>query len=250
MDPYKGDIGPLLKQLEEMAAGGEPDAQVRLQLAYLLGNWPVRGGAGKELGELVLKHRDDPHLTAAALSSLHELSALGMASTLLHDPAPPAAIVRQILAMLASDNNPRELSILVEQIATPKDGRYAAWQMEALAGAFDGLAAAGREPEKFIFEDVWAKAWLDDHAGAADGGRREVGRGRACRGTCRPGRERRRRRGRHLARRTPRPAEQRGAAIRRTGRARRGCRARGGGMLLAGWKGYTPALRSQGSTWS
>ena len=69
----QGGIGPT-PEAAEAGCRADPDAQVRLQLAYMLGSWPVRGGAGSELGQLVLKHRDDPHLTAAALSSLGVLS--------------------------------------------------------------------------------------------------------------------------------------------------------------------------------
>jgi putative membrane-bound dehydrogenase-like protein len=245
LDPYKdGGNAELLKKLSAMT-DSEPDAQARLQLAYLLAGWPVRVGAGTELAKLVRKHGDDPHLVAAVMSSLNALSALELASTLLRDPTPPADIIARVLAMLAAGNDRRELSILVEEIATPKDGRFAAWQLEALAGAFDGLAAAGQEPEKFVFDNIWPKVALMTARAretAADVKAAEADRVAAIRVL---GRESAKR-GEDVALLAKLIVPQNPVALQSAALA---ALARvpgaGAGELLAGWKGYTPALRSQ-----
>ncbi|HEX5271387.1 MAG TPA: PVC-type heme-binding CxxCH protein, partial [Gemmataceae bacterium] len=246
MDASKGDVGPLLRRLKEMA-GSEPDAQARLQLAYLLGYCRGRGEAGEQLGGLVLKHRGDPHLVAAALSSLDGLSSFGVATTLLEDPAPPADVVATVLTMLASDNDPRAFYTVFDLIATPKDGRFTAWRMEALAGTFDRLAASGREPEKFFFEDrenypKAARMIASARETAADPKAAEAKRVAGIRVL---GREPAKR-GEDVGLLAKLLVPQNSVALQSAALA---ALARvpgaGAGELLAGWKGYTPALRSQ-----
>ncbi len=243
MDAYRQDNLPILKSLKQMI--GDPDPQVRLQLAYTLRSWPYRGGAGNELGQLILGHRDDPHLAAAALSSATGITAEGLLANLLNDPAPPVGVVRQVLDMEVSENDPRGLSIALDRIAAPKDGRYAAWQMAALAAALDGLARAGRAPEKFIFADSWERVGrmtARARATAADPRAAEADRVAALPAL-----------GHEAAKREEDVAllgkllaPQNGTALQSaalTALARvPGAKA---DSLLAGWKGYTPSLKAQ-----
>src|SRR5205085_11644484 len=63
-EPLLAELGPQLLPLV-----GDADAQVRMQLAYTLGEWhDPRAGAA--LGELAGRAAGDPYLTAAVLSSV------------------------------------------------------------------------------------------------------------------------------------------------------------------------------------
>lgn len=78
----------------------DPDAQVRLQLAYTLGS-RGEGRAGQALGELALRHADDPYLVAAMLSSVNKGN-LGEVLAAVFAPqrttGPPPTLARQMLA--------------------------------------------------------------------------------------------------------------------------------------------------------
>ena len=51
-----------------LALADDPDAKVQMQLAYSLGEWDDPR-AGRLLGQLAVRHQDDPHMLAAVISS-------------------------------------------------------------------------------------------------------------------------------------------------------------------------------------
>src|SRR5262249_6519738 len=73
----------------------DPDAQVRMQVAYSLGYWS-NPRAGEVLGRMAVKNADDPYITAAILSSLTEKNLPGVLATVLKESGekgPPPSFV-------------------------------------------------------------------------------------------------------------------------------------------------------------
>jgi putative membrane-bound dehydrogenase-like protein len=136
---------PLLAHAPELGAEllkrvSDADAQVRLQLAYSLGQWPD-ARAGRALAQLALEAGDDRYLGAAVMSSVnaHNLEdvLLGVLSRSGH--APPGALVDQLAHLAEAFNSPHALAVLLNAVATPRNGSYAVWQFNAVASLLDTL---------------------------------------------------------------------------------------------------------------
>lgn len=63
------DSGPVIDDWNQFAETSDP--LLKMQTAYVLGNWKSRS-SGKGLGHILTTANDDPYLIAAAISSLHE----------------------------------------------------------------------------------------------------------------------------------------------------------------------------------
>ena len=142
--PELGD--QLLKLLDD------PDAQVRLQLAYCLGFWKDPR-AGQALANLALRHPDDAFLTAAVLSSV-ERGNLGPAlATVLANNGktpPPATLVGKLVGLAPAFDAKEELIRTIRDVTTQRDSQFANWQFAALAGVLDALARRGQSMEKWL----------------------------------------------------------------------------------------------------
>jgi putative membrane-bound dehydrogenase-like protein len=117
----------------------DPDAQVRLQVAYTLGYWD-NSKAAEALGRMALKNADDPYITAAVLSSLTEKNLPGVLATVVKeagDKGPPPAFVAQLMRMAAATKNDKAQTELLTAASTPKAGKFVRWQFEVLAGYLD-----------------------------------------------------------------------------------------------------------------
>jgi putative membrane-bound dehydrogenase-like protein len=244
---------PLLSTDPELGAGvvkraDDADAQVRLQAAYTLGEWHDPR-AGRALAALGLGHGDDPYLVAAVLSSTNAeniADILGAAFASGVEKAPPEQLVQGLLGSAVAMGDRRVLPGVLREVTTPHQGRFARWQLLALAGLLDGLQRRGQS--------------LDALAGGVAGEqvRRMLARGRAMAGD-------------EAAAETDRLAaaavlgrlpEERDADLDALGKLlvpqnSAGLQAaaltalgrlpdeRAAAVLTAGWKGYTPALKSQ-----
>jgi putative membrane-bound dehydrogenase-like protein len=247
-------------RLAETSAGGkvelakalprlleDADAGVRLQLAYSLGEC---GRAdlrvvppGEALAELVRKHRDDPHLAAAALSSARRENVEAFLKAVLGDRSPPEDVVRSLLNVAVVLGMKDTLSdVTANIIAAPKDGEYAAWQMTALADLLEALAR--RPPPRSGLLDKNADARAAQMLSAAvdlmaDDKAADARRIAAIRlvGSRQGGAD-----GPALLRLlSPRNS----AAVQSAALAAWARSGAGAADLLAGWNGYTPVLRSQ-----
>jgi putative membrane-bound dehydrogenase-like protein len=124
----------------------DPDAQVRLQVAYTLGVWDDPKAAGI-LGRMALKNADDPYITAAVLSSLTEKNLPGVLATVLKeagDKGPPPAFVGQLMRMADATKNEKAQVELMTAAAKPKAGKFARWQFEVVAAAKPAGRDSGR----------------------------------------------------------------------------------------------------------
>jgi putative membrane-bound dehydrogenase-like protein len=223
----------------------DPDAQIRLQLAYTLGEWDDPR-AGKALATLALKHADDPYLTAAVLSSVHSKNLADVLTGVLSASGtrPSESLARRLLDMATALGDRKALSGALAKVTTAKEGRYVAWQVAALAGVLEALQRRGEtlaalpdsELRKQVRDMVRRARFL-----AADDKGEETERLAAVRALGRDpaGRDADLATlGKLLAPTYP-PALQ-SAAVTGLGRI---ADERAGATLTAGWKSYSPALR-------
>ena len=85
----------------------DPDAQVRLQLAFTLGEFDTEE-AGEILADLARRYGSDPHFAAAALSSaIPHLEVLAR-----HLGAFPDALREQLLATIAKQSDPKQIAAM------------------------------------------------------------------------------------------------------------------------------------------
>jgi putative heme-binding domain-containing protein len=125
--------------------------QVQLQRAYTLGEWNDPR-AGTALGELAMRFSGDRYMTAAVLSSVSAKNLHAVMTTVLNPAAesePPAALLEQLVALASAFNDNGTLGLALEKIGKANDGKYAAWQVTALAGLLDALDRRSTSWEKF-----------------------------------------------------------------------------------------------------
>jgi len=175
-------VGPMLGPNAKIAGSilllaGDPDQQVRFQVALVLGNWDDRR-AGLALARLARRDGHDAWMRAAILSS-----AVPHVTTLLADligggegDAPAPAMVEPLLALAGSLPGASLNAALARSIGEPagQGGRYAPWQFAALAGLVEARDRA-RRPLGLDLDNPFAGLWSasrrllqDDTAGHAD----------------------------------------------------------------------------------
>lgn len=124
----------------------DEDPQVRLQLAYSLGEY---GGAepGTLLGRLASGHPDDRYLVAAAQTSLNDGNLVAAFDAMLSpdggDPAAVSELARRTLGVAASMASPEVIQTLLRHLSPASGGTYAAWQLEGWADVLKTLKARG-----------------------------------------------------------------------------------------------------------
>lgn len=119
----------------------DPDPQVRLQLAYSLGEWHDPQAA-RCLATLAVRNQSDRYFTAAVLSSVNKDNVADVLTGVLAagQGGPPEKLVEQLLGMAAAFGDNSVVLGVLHRIATPNDGgQYERWQMAALAGLLDDL---------------------------------------------------------------------------------------------------------------
>ena len=122
---------PLLSSDKEvldkvLALADDPDPQVRLQVAYSLGEIPSMGEA---LAKMALKHRQDEYLLAAVASSLHEknLEDFFRAFPLDNTKDFPSFFLRTIYRMTGALKDPAALLANLCNLALDADNRKASY---------------------------------------------------------------------------------------------------------------------------
>ncbi len=133
------ELGAALEKLVD-----DPDPQVRLQLAYTLGE-SSDTTAARALGRLAVANADDPFISAAVMSSatrdFDELAGGVLAAT--EGREPPRDLVNSLVALAARMDDAKALDRLLKAItATPFNG-YQPWQLDALASLVESLDGRG-----------------------------------------------------------------------------------------------------------
>ncbi len=236
------DLGPALTKLV-----ADPDAQVRLQLAYSLGEWRD-ARAGRALAALALQHPDDPYLSAAVLSSLHKENIGAVLQGVLAGAKadPPPTLMEHLLGMATALSDPKTLPSILRDVTTPHQGRIVRWQMAGLAGVLGALDRRGQALDKVAdaaLLDPIKKMVAQARATAADEHAQEPERLAAVRLLGRLPDQRDAdlaALGKLLVPQSS-PAVQ-SAAVAALGRVPED---RVAAILTAGWKGHSPALQAQ-----
>ncbi|AGA29280.1 PVC-type heme-binding CxxCH protein [Singulisphaera acidiphila] len=172
----------LLKSAPELGEAmlrltGDPDPQVRFQLALSLGDWSDPR-AGRALATLIQRDPNDRWLRAAVLSSAapHVGSIIAALFENAKDEAPSTAILDPLFALAATAKEREGLASLVETLSTPagQGGQFAPWQFSALASLLDASVRARKpvaEADLKRFEKIREAARAlagDDKAGEED----------------------------------------------------------------------------------
>ena len=243
------ELGEALLQLT-----GDADQQVLLQLAYALGEWddPRSGSA---LGRLLREHAQEPFLVAAVMSSIQEGNIVAVIDEIIADGAGEVrvvAVMEPLLKLAAAYGDAGALSTLLAGVAKRGAHGFADWQFRALVAALEGV-----ERNKKLFSDggqdggeelaaamnslpavfAAAREVAQDDAALEEGRRAAVellGRDAAERDA-------------DLALLqellTPRTPES--IQVAAVAALARGADGDAPAVLLAGWSGYSPALRQQ-----
>jgi putative membrane-bound dehydrogenase-like protein len=241
--------GPLLRkpasELAEMlvALADDPGARVRFELAKAVGPWEDPR-AGRILARVLQQDASDPWVGAAVLGS-----ATPHAGTIVPelfgergDATLPANLVEPLFEMAVARPGPGGAAELFRTAFTPArpSGVFAAWQFAAAAGLLDATAVRGvSRPSSDQIQplgDAARKVALDDDASEAD---RVLALRLLSRAVIDEG-VRRQVVGDLLSPDVPILVQR--AAVEAIGRT---ADAKAPELLLAGWKGHGPELRSQ-----
>jgi len=131
--PRPGGASTMLPLLLKLA--DDPDPQVRMQVAYSMGNWEGRD-VGETLGRLLARSDRDPYLHAAAMSSIR---AENIGEVIVGFLRSGGTEVESLLRMASALGNQDALKRLLQEVSRSEDGRYRPWQYASLAGLLDRL---------------------------------------------------------------------------------------------------------------
>jgi putative membrane-bound dehydrogenase-like protein len=142
---------PFLETSKAIAAAlaeriDDADLQVRLQLAYTLGQWRDPQAA-KLLARLAQK-TSDRHLTAALLSSLTAENLPEVVHAVALDDKPTAELVPRLAEITAAMGDRALISQTIQRLLVGQS--LSATQMQSLAGLLDALTRRGATLEQLI----------------------------------------------------------------------------------------------------
>jgi putative heme-binding domain-containing protein len=245
----RGTAAPVLIAAA-VALTSDPDPKVRLQLACSLGEWS-NPQASSALARLAADGASDEYLSAAVLSSLTRdslpavLDAV-MQGTGVEPTAAQGKLVESLLTVAVKMDSRQALSGTLSELLARHAKRPSPWQFAA-AGAVAEAMARGNRPLDAHFDKAGVAAWQELERGArqavADATLEPSLRAAATRllGRDEPERTADLDRLRELL--VPQsPAEVQSAVVARLAGEAEPEVAQ---WLLAGWRGHTPALRSQ-----
>ena len=236
-----------------VARADDADPSVRLHVALALGDWRDER-AGGALAKLARRDGSDPWSRAAVLSSApaHVGTLLAAFQPGKGGPPPPG-LIEPLANLAGGGENHHDLIALIDAVGTPgrEGGGFAAWQFSALSGLLDTAARRG-QPLKVTLSGStrWMASvsrldalWPASRAVAGDATADEAARLAAVSILGRDPRQRDAERSLLAGLLTPRvPVGVQVAAVRAVSR---GHDPRLPESLLAGWKGYSPAVRSE-----
>jgi putative heme-binding domain-containing protein len=235
-----------------LARTDDEDPSVRLEMALSLGNWPD-GRAGEALAKLAKRDGSNPWFRAAVLSSApaHVGTLLAAFQPGKGGP-PPEGLIEPLVNLAGGGENHHDLIALIEAVARPEreGGGFAAWQFSALSGLLDTAARRGKSLKVWLSGNTrWAASvsrldalWPASRSVAADEKADEPARLAAVSILGRDPRQRDAERSLLAGLLTPKtPVGVQVAAIQAVAR---GQDPKLPEPLLAGWKGYSPAVRA------
>ncbi|MFO0877289.1 MAG: neutral/alkaline non-lysosomal ceramidase N-terminal domain-containing protein [Gemmataceae bacterium] len=132
---FLGEKEPLGDALVSLV--DDPDAQVRLQVAFSLGEWK-QPRAVEALARLAARPGDDPFLTAAVLSSIRPDTVGGVVAR-ARQLGTPDGMLQKLQALAASVGDAASLAVIVEDVVDAARMKSPAARYLALAGVLDAL---------------------------------------------------------------------------------------------------------------
>ena len=119
----------------------DADPQVELQLACSLGEARALQ-ATQALARLLVECQDNSYLYAAAISSVGRANIAAVAAAVVDFSSNNVAatkVVDSLLRLAAAVDEREAVSGLLKRVATPNEGKFAAWQFSAIDGLLDAL---------------------------------------------------------------------------------------------------------------
>lgn len=154
---------------------GDDDAQVRLQLAYTLGQWKD-ARAGDALAKIALHDSSDRFISAAVMSSLNETNLDAMVQALMNgmrNAPPPGNLLENLLQLAGTTGNEKVILTVLTALGSSDGGNYAPWQFSALPGVLDALEKSDRSLSKLVnSKDPNLKSTVEHLAGLFDSARK------------------------------------------------------------------------------
>lgn len=114
----------------------DPDPQVRLQLAYSLGEWHD-ARSGRALAMLAQRHISDHYLIAAVLSSMTRDNLCEFAGAVLADDKVAEVLSERVVSSAVGIGGSKAIETVMAKVTSPREGRFASWQFIAVARAYD-----------------------------------------------------------------------------------------------------------------
>jgi putative membrane-bound dehydrogenase-like protein len=139
-----------------LALTKDSGAQVRLQLAFTLGEWRDPR-SGEALASLLLAHAEDTYLKAAVLSSVRADNLpviLRSVAGAVAAKTAPEHILRDLLGLAVAFGDKQSLALSLKEVTTPHKGKYDTWQLAALGGLLEALERQGQNLEQIADETL------------------------------------------------------------------------------------------------
>lgn len=128
----------------------DPDPQVRLQLAYSLGEFSDPT-AGHLLGQLAQRDHGDPHLLAAVMSSLNQENLADVLAGVVKDGNLPTELSEQLLGQATAFNHqPALVRLLLKATEPTQQGTFATWQYSAVSQFLRSLGRRNETLESWL----------------------------------------------------------------------------------------------------
>lgn len=127
------------KQLANLA--DDEDPQVRMQVAYSLGQWN-HPEAGPVLAQMAVRAMNEPWIKSAILSSLNAANigpALASVFEFQTDQANPHPLVDELLGLAVRMGDADTLGHAIDRVVTPHDGDYRQWQWDLMPRLMQAL---------------------------------------------------------------------------------------------------------------
>ena len=144
---------PDLKTMERLSQlVDDSDQQVRLQLAYSLGNIK-QPEVGRLLGQLARKSSDNVYLLTAVMSSVSKDNLQQVLAEVINDGSAPADLLEVLLGQATALRHHSSLVVLLSRATEPaSDGGYSAWQFSAVQQFLNSLSRSGESLDHWLRE--------------------------------------------------------------------------------------------------
>ncbi|HSU65800.1 MAG TPA: PVC-type heme-binding CxxCH protein, partial [Tepidisphaeraceae bacterium] len=146
-EPFFAGNSPLAERVAQLA--DDTDPQVRMQVAYSLGEWDDPR-AGDALGRLAAASREDPYIEAAVMTSLTSKNLAPVMTAFLaarSGSSGDTAILANLLRFAQAINQTDAIATVLSRVSQPHNGTFSASQFETVATLLEAVSATGVKPQ-------------------------------------------------------------------------------------------------------